>query len=257
MARIIVWAGLATAPFWIDYFDKKDVPKERLLLYSGIMFSLLVLNWAIDTFVKNGARRKRLEDHRETSAIEHRNLINEMLTVVNVPATNLGDARFMSVVARALRAILQRVREELDTLDADYLEASLLIFQPNNQIEVVERAVRNRAIGTSVDRNRTMAYFVAQTRQDWKHIPDLKREKLFNFEGISDPSCPYRSILLIPIIYVDPSGSTAVGVITIDSARPYEFWNEAVTDRLYKQVMPFVRLLAILFQSHPERVRCV
>ncbi|HEX8063065.1 MAG TPA: hypothetical protein VF535_07595 [Allosphingosinicella sp.] len=256
LSRITVWAGLATAPFWIDFFDKKDVPKDHLVLYSAIMFALLVANWILDTFIKSGARRRRLQDHRETAAIEHRNLVNEMLKVVAVPAANLGDAVFMGVVARTLRVILQRIREELDTLDASYLEASLLLFQPNNQIEIVERAVRNRAIGSSVERTRTMAYFVAQARRDWKHVPDLKREELFNFEGISDPSCPYRSILFIPIIYAEPRGSTAVGVVTIDSARPYEFWNEAVTDRLYKQVMPFVRLLAILFQSHSEKVQC-
>lgn len=256
IARITVWLGLATAPFWIDYFDKAEVPRNHLYLYSAIMFALLVGNWALDTFVKNAARRNRLEDHREESALEHRNLVNEMLNIVNVPTANFGDAAFMSVLGRALRAILQRVREEFDTLDAGYLEASLLVFQPNDQITVLQRAVRNRAVGATTDRQKTMAHFVALAGLDWRQVPDLKREHPFSSEGISDPNCPYRSILLIPIIYADPARNEAVGVVTIDSARPYEFWNEAATDRLYKQVMPFVRLIAILLQSHPEKIRC-
>jgi hypothetical protein len=257
LARLVAWAGLASAPFWIDYFHKQEVPKGRLVLYSVIMFGLLVLNWALDTFVKNAAREKRLDDHREEAAIEHRNLLNEMLNIVDVPAANLTDAAFMGVVRRSLTAILQRVREELDTLDASYLEVSLMLFKPNEQIAVVERAVRNRAVGANAERKSTMAYFVARAGLDWKHVPDLAWEAPFSFEGISDPSCPYRSVLLMPIIYTYPDmPSEAVGVVTVDSARAYEFWNKGVTERLYKQVMPFVRLLAILLQSHPERVRC-
>jgi hypothetical protein len=257
LTRMLVFGGLATAPFWIDYFDKSEVPKDRLLFYSGIMFLLLLAGWILDNFVKEGARNRRLEDHREAAALEHRNLVNEMLAIVPMPAADLQNAPFMSVVRRTLTAILQRVREDLDTLDAAYLEVSLLLFQPQDRIVVVERADRNRAIGASVERRSTMAYYVARVGADWKHVPDLRNEEPFAFHGISVAHCPYRSILLIPIIYAKPDGADAVGVVTIDSARAYEFWNESVTDRLFKQVMPFVRILAILFQNHPERVTCV
>jgi hypothetical protein len=258
LLRMVVWVGLASSPYWLNYVDPaSDVSDRYLMLFSVGAFLLLVVNAALDAAPAHARRKRRLEDHREEAAIEHRNLVNEMLNILPPINANLQDAAFMGVIQRALRAILQRVREELDTLDASYLEASLLVFQPRSQIEVVARAVGNRATGTRVDRQATMAFFVARVGRDWKHVPDLRAEGPFAFEGISDPSCPYRSILLIPVMYTFPDGTaTSVGVVTIDSARPYEFWNEAVTDRLYKQVMPFVRLIAILLQSHPETVQC-
>ncbi len=97
-----------------------------------------------------------------------------------------------------------------------------------------------------------MAYFVAKARLPWKMVPDLKSEPPFTHEGISQADCPYRSVLLIPVVF--EADGKACGVITIDSSRAYEFWNYASAQNIFIQVMPFVRLAAILLQEHEERV---
>lgn len=250
--RSLIYVGLASAPFWIDFFDKKEVPQSRLLLYSGIMLALLIFNDGYANYVKHSAKRDRMDTHKEAEALAHRHLINEMEKLIGPPTFNLQDAAFMSVLNRTLDVILYTMKEELDALDATYLEATLLLFEPQDQIAVAARAVGDRATGRRVDRRTTMAYHVAKARIDWRQVPDLRKEKVFAAEGLSTANCPYRSILLVPVVGRD--GASCRGVVTVDSSRPYEFWNKALTDRLYKRLMPFIRLLAIACEGNPEKV---
>jgi hypothetical protein len=250
--RLLIYAGLASAPFWIDFFDKREVPQSRLFLYSGIMLILLILNDGYANYVKHSAKHDRLDAHKEAEALAHRHLINEMEKLIGPPAFNLQDAAFMSVLNRTLDVILYTAKEELDALDATYLEATLLLFEPHDQIAVAARAVGDRATGMRVDRRKSMAYHVAKARVDWRQVPDLTKEQVFAAEGISTASCPYRSILIIPVVGRD--GASCRGVVTLDSSRPYEFWNKTLTDRLYKRLMPFIRLLAIACEGNPEKV---
>ncbi len=254
--HIATLLALASAPYWKDFFEGKPITGEKAVAYVGAMFVFLSARFLYERFIKLAPRAKRLEGHRKATALEHVNLNDELLALLPPPAVNLQSAAFMSVVRRTLALIHAKCKEGLDSVDQSYLEVSLLLFQQSDELEVVERAVRTRACGARVVQASTMAFFTARSGQFWKHVPDLKSDRTFSLTGISTPECPYRSIMFAPIYYFDGQ-TTCCGVVTIDSSRAYEFWNEKVTKELYYEILPYVRQLAVLLQGHATRIVCL
>jgi hypothetical protein len=252
LANLVLILAIASAPYWPAYFENETPEKKLAPYYFGGAVFLLFLKYFFTEMTSGAKRRDKVENHQERAALEQRTLFNNMLPLASVPPPNFGDAAFADVVRRTLLTILSTVKEVTDCLDTEYFQVSLLLFQPQNRIEVMARSGGPRAVNRSVKRDQAMAYYVAAQKLEWKNVPDLKRDPVFPFKGLSEPDCPYRSILFIPISYDDSGSSCAV--IAIDSSRPYEFWGESISRRIFKRVIPFARLLAILLAKHPERV---
>lgn len=253
--QLAIIAGIASAPYWPAFFEGSPIEKEYAPYYAAGAIALIFARWFQNEFLAASRRNRDLEDHRERTALETQNLFNNMMGLAPFPSANFEDASFVDVVQRTLKTILHTVNEATDSIGTNYFEVTLLAFQPDNRIQVMARSGGPRQTGRIVDRNRTIAFHVANARLEWRHVPDLKAETLFPLEGLSERECPYRSILFIPISYEKDDGSAeACGVVSIDSSRPYEFWNETVSRRIYKQVIPFVRILAMLLHQHGERV---
>jgi hypothetical protein len=255
LIKFVILLAITSAPYWPSIFEEAPSTKEFVPYYLGAAVTLLFLQWAFNEFVTASNRREELENHRELTALEQRNLFNNMMHLANVPSANFDDTAFMDVIQRTLKTILHTVNEVTDSIDTKYFQVALLVFQPGQKVEVAARSGGPRQIRKLIDREKTMAFHVAKAKVEWQHVPDLKRDNLFAYVGLSQSDCPYRSVLLIPISYEKNDGTTeACGVVTIDSSRPYEFWNDTTSRRIYKQVIPFVRILAIMLRQHPERV---
>lgn len=252
LLRLSLVPLIATAPLWPRWFEGEASKQEHAAYYAAAIIALLVGKWLLDTINDKVKVASKNRKHRDAAALEQRNLFTEMIQFADVPEPDFDSAPFMGIIARTLSAIHDKVREELGSLDAPFLQVSLMMFTPGGHIEVVARAGSRRQTRQATERRRTMAYFVAKARLPWKRVPDLKSETLFVHEGISQQDCPYRSVLLIPVMM--QADGNACGVITIDSSRAYEFWNYASSQNIFIQVMPFVRLAAILLQEHKERV---
>lgn len=252
LMRLALILTIASAPQWPRWIESEKEKQAYAWYYFGGIVTLLALKWIFDKLNEKFKFASAVKKHKEGSALEQRNLFNEMISFTNVPEPDFNSASFINVINRALNAIHDKVREEIGALDATFLQVSLMVFSQDDQIEVVARAGSRRQIRRAISRQCTMAYFVAKARLPWKRVPDLRADKVFAHEGISQADCPYRSVLLIPVTFdVD---SKACGVITIDSSRAYEFWNYDSSQNIFMQVMPFVRLVAILLQEHKERV---
>lgn len=255
ITQLALLLAITSAPYWPNIFEGTDIEKAYAPYYFGGAVGLLFLRWVVNGFLKDSKRREELENHQEHTALELQNLFKNMMQFVQFPNVQLADADFRDMVQRTLKTILHTVNEVTDSIDTKYFQVALLLFQPDEKIEVVARSGGPRLTGRKVERHRAMAYHVANAKLDWRYVPDLKAEPLFAFEGLSERECPYRSILIIPIFYEKPDGSAeACGAITIDSSRPYEFWNETVSSRIYKHTIPFVRILAMMLNQHAERV---
>lgn len=251
LLQLILIVAIASAPYWPAVFEGRTPEKRLAPYYFGAAVALLFLKYLVTEVASAARRREKVENHQERTALEQRTLFNDILPLATTPVPDFSNAAFMDVLRRTLLTILYTVKEVTDCIDNEYFQVALLVFQPGNKIEVVARSGGPRQIHSSAKREDAMAYHVAAARLEWKNVPDLKRDSVFPFRGLSESDCPYRSILFIPISYED--GSCAV--LTIDSSRPYEFWGESVSRRIFKRVIPFVRLLAILLAKHPERVR--
>ena len=253
--QLALLLAITSAAYWPNFFEGTAVEKKYAPYYFGAAAALLFLRWVVNELFKGSKRREELENHRELTALELQNLCNNMMKFIHFPDVQLENAEFKDIVQRTLKTILHTVNEITDSIDTRYFQVALLLFQPEQKIEVVARSGGPRLTGRKVDRDKAAAYHVANAKLDWRYVPDLKAEPLFAFEGLSERECPYRSILIIPIFYEKPDGSAeACGAITIDSSRPYEFWNETVSSRIYKHTIPFVRILAMMLNQHAERV---
>lgn len=247
--------AITSAPYWPNFFEGTPVEKKFAPYYFAGAAALLIARWASNELLQGSKRREQLENHRELTALEQQNLFNNMMKFVVFPEVKFENAEFSDIVQRTLKTILHTVNEVTDCIETRYFQVALLMFQPGQKVEVVARSGGPRLTGRKVERSKAMAFHVANARLDWRYVPDLKREALFAYEGLSERDCPYRSILLIPIFYEKADGTAeACGVVTIDSSRPYEFWNETVSSRIYKQVIPFVRILAMMLRQHAEKV---
>ncbi|SFP43263.1 hypothetical protein [Qipengyuania nanhaisediminis] len=252
--KLLQWAiiaAIASAPYWPAYFEGNPIEAANAPYYFGAALFLLIFKAAYDRFMEQrrvGSLEKR---HKAAAAAEQRNLFTSMRDFTDLPSPDLSNAQFMELIQRALGSIAKKIKEETGALDATYLQVSLLLFQPDEKIEVVARAESERPTRRPTDRNRTMAYFVARAGLEWKQVPDLKSDKLFDLAGISQADCPYRSILLIPVTADESTENPeSCGVITIDSGRAFEFWDDSKTQEIFLQVMPFVRLLACPSSEH-------
>lgn len=253
--QLALLLAITSAPYWPNIFEGTDLEKAYAPYYFGGAVALLFLRWVMNDFLKGSMRREDLEDHQELTALELQNLFKNMMQFVHFPNVDLANAEFRDIVQRTLKTILHTVNEVTDSIDTTYFQVALLLFQPAEKIEVVARSGGPRLTGRKVERHKAIAYHVANAKLDWRYVPDLKAEPLFAFEGLSERGCPYRSILIIPIFYEKPDGSAeACGAVTIDSSRPYEFWNETVSSRIYKHTIPFVRILAMMLNQHAERI---
>lgn len=255
LVQASILIAISSAPYWSMHFEGTENTKKFVPYYFIAAASLIFIRWAFNEFVTAADRREELENHREHTALELQNMFKNMLGLVDVPRADFDNTAYVDVLQRTLKTILHTVNEVTDSIDTSYFQVALLVFQPNSRMEVVARSGGPRLVRRRFDRREAMAFHVANSNIELQYVPDLKRQKLFSFEGLSESDCPYRSVLLIPIYYETQDGSTeACGVVTIDSSRAYEFWNETIARRIYKQVIPFVRVLAIMLQQHPERV---
>jgi hypothetical protein len=150
-----------------------------------------------------------------------------------------GIERFQK---EALDLIANYVRDHR----ADYKRTQIyvnLLVEDGNDLVVVRRDEPHRARSARYPKQGMLAWKVLQagdaltTGNVYADFPETPAGK------------PYRSILALPIVV--ETERTTVGVVSIDSSRPYHFESDFLN--LVKGLMPYVALLA--WTLRPEIVR--
>jgi len=66
------------------------------------------------------------------------------------------------------------------------------------------------------------------------------------------PTPRYKSILLVPLLEnVERNKYRCMGVVTIDSERPYEFWGGR-DERIVIAIKPYLNLLTLTLTDYPR-----
>jgi hypothetical protein len=158
----------------------------------------------------------------------------------------------MQAIAATRKLLLDCIRRVAEIHLADYegahLEATLLLFADEDckQMQIAQRTTTERPTGKIVNSDEIMAYYVARSGKHRAINDYLKDNHPFGKSGLSAANPPYRSILLIPLLELSSGApDVCLGVVSIDSQRPYHFWPGSGDDLVVK-VKPYCTWLAIL-----------
>jgi hypothetical protein len=153
---------------------------------------------------------------------------------------DLSDGDFGEIA----RGLLTAIRFDVETLVADqtgfYINVSLLVedWEDEEKLRVVARANPSRI-------NRS--YF----KRDLFVATAMEEQKVRFESNFAQAGKPYRSILAIPMILEGEASLQTIGVISIDSGRRGEFYQE-VAINLEQRLSPYVNLLGLLLVMQAE-----
>lgn len=230
----------ATLPQWVPGWAA-SFGLEWLLVIGTL--ALMLLAKVLD-FLK-----KSIKDKNKYSKLEHR------LTMRNSALSGLFSQYLIRITPhdskeiqdQALLCIHDQARLILGH-DSDYLEVSLLVFREGVDdvfIQVENRAIGHRKAKVPKPAQEVMAYYVALTGKE-KNINNILSNHPFSKKGISQEKVEYKSILLMPIL--TPSGDSCLGVVSIDSERPYEF-SGGLSQRLVLRSSTYLNILRSTLKS--------
>lgn len=155
-------------------------------------------------------------------------------------------------VRDARRKVLEWIRKVAQVHVADYegscVQVTLLVFTDDqgSKMKIEDRTTNARPAGKVVPAQEVMAYYVAKSGKH-RCINDFLRDPHpFEKSGLSGSDPPYRSILLIPLLDTQGGGpDNCMGVVSIDSTQPYQFWPGG-GGALVQKVSPFCSWLAVV-----------
>jgi hypothetical protein len=142
---------------------------------------------------------------------------------------------------RFLHEILEVIKFEVEKarVDADrfYLNVSLLVPDETDSryLKVIARADTSRPIGIQYEKQ-TLTIGTAMDTKALAYEPNFKKE-----------GKDYRCILAVPIVDTSAGIATAVGVISIDSGKPYHF--AGIHEKIATQILPYVNLLKLVLRK--------
>lgn len=226
---------------------------------AGFLFALLVIKSAIDrlqSLRKSAAERllslRHLSISLESAIAEIERQIRQF---DNTPE---GMVKMDAFLQHALKCIEATVQLCTDNTDARYFCVTLLTFENSEQILIRARSTNERAYGMAIPAENTFAYMAAKYAPNGFVIHDFKRHRWFQkkkpvpFRGLSSPQeePPYRSILVLPLPAVAIAGQNfgRKGVVTIDSAAPYEFLGKEMV--ILIRVAAYLHLINIMLRNH-------
>jgi hypothetical protein len=252
LTRMLAAAAAGGVLLWIKLFSGKEVDRVDLIvsvaIWAGQLFSL----W-YDKIYKKPAEAKEVDRRRIANNMSLARVLEKILApLLSDPATTEAvrarlNADLSMIRKLLLQGILEQTRVALRDLNNQYFEVSLIVFcdQEGKTMQVIERA-GGRPRGAPQSTSRFLA-FCALVRGTVFSEHDFRRSKFPDAKSITSPSvkAPYRSILFVPIFAdEDQPKRTALGVVTIDSAKPFHFYyKETVLRSMIDPDLAVLRLI--------------
>jgi hypothetical protein len=177
-------------------------------------------------------------------------------------ATDLAAAQRDLFLTQALKCIEATVRLTMGKMDERYCCVTLLTFERGGQVMTRARSsVTGRRIGGMSPEAATIAWSVAKysdqymTIQHFKKTAKVNKENNLPYRALSvNERPPYESILAFPLPPVADTEQNRIrkGVVTIDSALPYEFLGEDVV--ILPRVQAYLDLINLMLTNHSTGV---
>lgn len=268
LGRVLLLILTLTIPVWDKYLEALVSEKPKTIqewwhglsgpvLYAVLAVVILHGIKTLDEKIAKGRRERKARVSAQNTLTTHRATIGgeiakdiELAKLDRVyPDPGERSQRVMDRCNQLCRCMLQEVRLFLDELDGRYLEVTLLVYTDNtgSRIRVVSRGDGSgRPIhqpGNSADSSVTFAH-ASVFSTTLSVIQDLRNQRTFSTRSLTNAGQepPYRCIVSLPLRNLKDDGNYDVyGVVTIDSARPYQFLG--LGPGLIKTLAPYTELL--------------
>lgn len=259
VTRGLCLIAVTLAPVWVKFYDKSTTLSwSEALAYSSIISVLLLYAHVYDKIVRD-YKPKTIGQHLKTRLSLELCGITRNLHVLVKLKTKDHQPKIDNVREKMLVGIRDAARFHLGDYEGTCLDASLLLFDDRecSRMKIVDRTMSSRGTGKTELSCDLMAFYVAK---EAKHrvIQDFLYERHpFSKKGLSGEIPTYRSLLLIPLLDTSSEGpDTCIGVVALESTRPYHFWPGNGED-LVVQVQPYCSLLMFFLNlGEPHRLGC-
>jgi hypothetical protein len=256
VVKILAVVFIAASPIWIDYAEKGEISLDKTIMYTSLLVAALFIIWAYDNFRDSRATNRIKRNHEMRVALEHNRATGKFGEVITLKSGPVNIQKRDQLIDFILTCIDHKARTFVDRYEEGYFQVTLMVFLDSQgmQFQIKSRATHSRQTGIAVNARESAAYYVGRANRGWKAIHDLKNDGIFPYEGLSDKQSPppYRSILMIPILYealtAQGNRQLCLGVLSLDTAKPYEFWG-AVGSDLTTQIQPYSRMLGLLLDN--------
>jgi len=247
--QIMSSVGLIASPFWIGWFLEAKVPTTVAIIAALVLVVLKFLGWLAPKLRAMGSARAVDRRHLDELAVRQFNIVKELFEALPDDCLPIDRQWRYRLSDRIVSTILHIARNKVSGSAAENLQCTYIGFDGKNaeKLKIISRAKDTRPITIDVPTNQTIAYYVA-TSGRYFVVNDLRTQRVFPQRGLSNRKANYRSIMLIPVVIDLTSEKVCVGVVTIDSPRPCEFWGD-VGDSLATQLIPFVHILTFVMKN--------
>lgn len=229
------------------------MPRGATATIAIIMIVLKFGDWIAPKIRKLGGSEDEKRRQEDEYATRQFNIFREIFS--SLPEDCLpDDGHWRARLAdKVLSCILHVVKSRI-IANADSLQVTLLSFSGEHAegLKIVSRAKDTRPSEIKRKADQTIAYYAAVTGKV-VIVNDLRSQPVFPKTGLSSEKATYRSILLVPVIPHGNGHKDCVGVLTVDSPKPCEFWGD-IGDNIATQLIPLVHILTVLMKSGYPRI---
>src|SRR5260370_19696249 len=248
LVQFVVVVILALYPLWIKViFDKTStLTWEQAEIISGVVIVCLLVTNTYTRIWKDHKPRKTKRRLQNKLSLELKGMIAALSRAIK-----LHRQEHAHIVDKCKAQILQVIRKVAEIHLGDYegthLEVTLLLFEEDGKkIRIAERTTAERLVDKTMESENVMAYYVARSGQH-RVVNDFQKDNHpFPRTSLSTGLSPtYRSMLLIPLLDTSSGTVHSIGVVSIDSSKPYHFWPGRGNDLALK-VSPYCTWLTLL-----------
>jgi len=251
--------AIALAPIWLKFYENTSrLSWTEAAVYSIIIAVMLIYGYWYDKIVKELKPRSISHKLREKLTLETSGITKRLNQVVKLRLKDLKP-ELESAESDVLKCIRNASRIHLKDFEGTCIEATLFLFNEADceSIKIASRTTSSRPAGQVFPCADVMAYHVAKSGKHRVVHDFMKDDHPFPKLGLSGGGTPsYRSILLMPLLDRTDGGSdTCIGVVTVDSTRPYHFWPGNGED-LVLRLKSYCTFLALFLNlKEPHRLR--
>jgi hypothetical protein len=256
--RGVFFLFVSLSPIWIKFYDHTStLTWTEAITYSVILFAMLVYNFLYDKIVKEYKPKSVANTLKRKLSLELggvANMIGELVRRKSKEHATGVDA----ATGKILECIRDGARIYLGDYEGAHVEVTLLVFDDPQceAMKIANRTTRSRPIGKVKKSEEIMAYYVAKGRKHEVVHDFLADPHPFPKTSLSGDTASYRSLLMVPLLDTASGGpDDCVGVVTVDSSRPYHFW-PGLADGLVVELKAYLSLLVLLLNlNEPNRLK--
>lgn len=252
--RLTLFVFCSTGPILLTLLADDHSPGRVEYGVTAAIAVALVISWLYD---QQSLRRAdtAIRTHEEDQFSINLNKVVE-LTAKNTPLKTgqKPKAGRPEIIGHILKCIEQRARLLKPGRETGHFAVTLLAFSDHGtgpKMIILDRSATGAPTGQTSDATQSMAYYVATRNARVRTVHDFRRiDPPFEFRSLTHGGEPnYRSIAMLPLPTRQVGGQDRVlGVVSLDSEKPYEFWSIEQTT-LRTALLPFLTYLNLLLDG--------